>query len=278
MKKINLLGRGYIGTEFYRQNACDVVVNSKFDYVPSTSNILYTISTTHNYHVYNNPNLDIDTNLTTLVTFLENVRKHYDDAEITFLSSWFVYGSKNPRFHLKEDARCDPTGFYSSTKLCAERLLVSYCNTFGIKYRILRLCNVIGGYDAGMGKKKNALQYMITELCKGHEIDLYDDDACRDYLDIRDVARAIKLAMNSASGETINIASGESYAIKDLIEYAQDKIGKGKINLVPAPEFHKIVQTSKIFLDRTKISKLGFTPEYSVYDTIDGIIENYEDN
>ncbi len=273
---INLFGKGYIGTEFVRQFGTDVLVNDKFDYMPVSNKVLYTISTTDNYNVQDAPYLDIDTNLTTLITFLENMRKVFGKtSEITFLSSWFVYGVQE-EFPVKEDAPCYPKGFYSITKLAAEQLLASYCKTFGMNYRILRLCNVIGGNDKGMGKKKNALQYMITQLCNNQEVTLYDSDVYRDYMDVRDVVEAIKLVMKSPStfGEIINIGSGTSHKVQDLVRYANKLIMTGKIKSVHVPEFHKKVQTNKMEMDVTKLDALGFFPRYSIYKTIEEIIEN----
>ena len=43
----------------------------------------------------------------------------------------------------QENALCDPKGFYSITKRTAEQLLISYCETFNIKYRIVRILCVV---------------------------------------------------------------------------------------------------------------------------------------
>lgn len=275
MTLITLMGKGYIGLEFYRQFYFETLINDRFDYLPATNKALITISTTDNYNVYEHPHLDIDTNLSVFITILENMRKaHGSDSDITFLSSWFCYGAQETT-PVKEAAYCNPKGFYSITKRCAEQLLESYCNTFGMKYRILRLCNVIGGNDKKAGKKKNALQYMINELCAGRDIDLYDTPIYRDYLDVKDVIKAIRVAMSSPSGEIINIGSGKGHLIQDLIKYAHAEIqGTGQISRIETPEFHKSVQTDKMILDNTKITKMGFVPKYSVYDTIDEIIAN----
>jgi len=273
--KISLFGNGYIGKEFVHQFGDEVIVQDKFDYASRTPKVLYGISTVHNYHVKKKPYLDIDTNLTTLVTFLENMRRiHGEKSDITFLSSWFVYGRQD-FVPVKETAGCNPTGFYSVTKYAAEMLLASYCKTYNMKYRILRLCNVIGGVDEKADRKKNALQYMITELAKGRVVDyLYDTKCYRDYMDVRDVVRAIKIAMKSASGEIINIGSGNGKMVKALVKYANDEIGgKGLLGLMPVPEFHKTVQTDKMVLDVSKLKELGFTQQYSIHETIKDIIK-----
>ena len=64
---------------------------------------------------------------------------------------------KTKNLPVNESQPCDPKGFYSITKKCAEDLLISFCNTFGVKYRIIRLCNVMGKGDKGASSKKNAI-------------------------------------------------------------------------------------------------------------------------
>ncbi|MBT7009109.1 NAD(P)-dependent oxidoreductase [Candidatus Peregrinibacteria bacterium] len=274
--KISLFGNGYIGKEFVRQFEDDVIIQDKFDYASRTPKVLYGISTVHNYHVKKKPYLDIDTNLTTLVTFLENMRRiHGEKSDITFLSSWFVYGRQD-FVPVKETACCNPTGFYSVTKYAAEMLLASYCKTYNMKYRILRLCNVIGGVDEKADRKKNALQYMITELVKGRKVDyLYDTECYRDYMDVRDVVRAIKIAMTSESGEIINIGSGNGRIVKEIIEDVHCEVrGINLLELIPIPKFHKDVQTDNMVLDVSKLKSMGFVQQYSLQDTIEDIIKH----
>ena len=82
----------------------------------------------------------METNLILLLRMLDNAHKKFgEDFCVNYVSTWFVYGlgEGNP---VKEDTCCNPTGFYSITKLAAEQLLKSFCSTFGIKYRILRPC------------------------------------------------------------------------------------------------------------------------------------------
>ena len=70
-------------------------------------------------------------------------------------------------------------------------MLKSYCRTFDINYRILRLCNVYGDSDKGVSKKKNALQYLISQLQQNKDIDLYNDGMFyRDYMYVDDVCLA----------------------------------------------------------------------------------------
>ena len=119
---------GFIGTNFCNLYKNDVVTIPRDNRTPLSRDVLYLISTTHNYHVFDDPFLDIDTNLTTLIEVLEQCRGK--DTIFNFISSWFVYGDTD--LPAKETSNCDPKGFYSITKRTAEQLLVSYLSLIHI--------------------------------------------------------------------------------------------------------------------------------------------------
>jgi nucleoside-diphosphate-sugar epimerase len=158
---------GFVGSKFVEMYGNQCVSISRNDNETKSKDILYFISTVDNYNVLTNPYLDINTNLTKLISVLQACRGN--DFVFNFISSWFVYGKiDNPP--ATETTNCNPTGFYSITKYAAEKLLASYCETFGFKYRILRLTNIIGKGDKKASNKKNALQYMIQCLQKNEPI------------------------------------------------------------------------------------------------------------
>lgn len=270
-------GFGFVGSEFVRQNP-EVVVQDKYDYHSKTSRALTFISTTHNYNIFDRPYLDIDTNLLILIEILEHMRKeHESNSELSFISSWFVYGDVD--CPAREDSCCNPKGFYSITKRAAEQLLISYCETFGMKWRILRLANIIGIGDRKISRKKNALQYMISEVAKGNGIDyLYQGDYHRDYMDVRDCERAIKLVLEKGNtNEIYNIGNGVPVNINDTVFMARYISGKeSNISFMDVPEFHKQVQVKDMWLDNSKISRLGYRPEFSIADTVTDLVEYYQ--
>ena len=256
-------GTGFIGSNFltlYKDNFKIPREGRK----PLTKDILYLISTIHNYHVYDNINLDVNTNLNILCEVLENCRNK--DITINFISSWFVYG-KTKKMPAKETDRCFPTGFYSITKKCAEDLLISFCKTFEVNYRIIRLCNILGNNDKGASRKKNALIWLINCLKKDLNIDLYDNgDPIRDVLHVDDACAAIQLICNnSPKNEIYNVGSGQPTQIKTIIELAKKKLNsKSKINYIKAPSFHQLVQAKDFWMDVNKLRNLGFTEKYNL--------------
>ena len=270
-------GSGFVGSEFTKQNP-GCIVNARDDYSVKEKNILYMISTVTNYHVKTNPYIDIDTNLTTLMKVLEQIKNNMLQAEdgyvFNFISSWFVYGETEMPAH--EESNCYPNGFYSITKRCAEQLLISYCETFGIKYRILRLANVAGHGDKKASPQKNALQHMINELKAGRDVNVYDGgNLYRDYIHVSDVARAIKLIMETGEvNTTYNVGNGQPLLFKDMIEYAKELIGgEGRLVPIEIPQFHRTVQVRSMWMLSDKLKSLGYTPNYNMKAIIEDMVK-----
>jgi len=273
MNKMSVFGAtGFIGSRFCEMYPENIIKIDRNDYVPKTNDILYFISTTDNYNIFSNPELDIETNLLILIKVLKNCKK---GDTINFVSSWFVYG--DTPLPAKEDAYCNPKGFYSITKRTAEQILISYCQTMEINYRIFRLSNVIGETDKGVSKKKNALQYLISEMKNNNDINLYHGgNFIRDYTYVNDICSGIALSIEKSNlNSIVNVGSGNAYNFLELMNYCKNKLNSNsKFNTIEPTDFHKIVQVKDMYLDTEKLKLLGFVPKYSVYDALDIIIEN----
>lgn len=272
---INVFGKGFVGTRYCELTPHTKIVNDREDYVVASqiTDIVYFISTVDNYNVHTDMHIDINTNLNVLMDVLKSFRENSPDAVFNFISSWFVYG--NVPLPAKEDSHCDPRGFYSITKRAAEQMLISYCETFGLKYRILRLGNVLGASDNKVSKKKNALQYMINQIKEDQDINLYDNGTFyRDYSHVDDIVQGINLVIEKGEVNDIyNIGSGEPTYIKDAMEYAIKTYASfSTLNSIPPADFHGVVQTKNMVLDISKIKSLGYVPKYSFYDTVDSLL------
>lgn len=273
MNKIQIFGgHGYVGGN-YAKFVRDAIVVEKTDYTvnKNASDVVYFISTVSNYNVLNDPYLDINTNLTLLMRILEQCKN--TNTVFNFISSWFVYGDTAvPAF---ETSYCNPKGFYSITKRTAEQLLVSFCETFNIKYRILRLANVVGGHDPKASAQKNALTFLINQLKNGRDIKLYDNgNLYRDYIHNNDVAAAINLIIEKGPiNEIYNISNGVPYLFKDIIHKAHKLIhNPGKIVSISIPNFHKTVQVHSMWMNNDKIKLLGYIPKYEIDQIIQDLV------
>jgi nucleoside-diphosphate-sugar epimerase len=281
-KQISVFGStGFIGSKFCELYKDDVVKIPRESLVPETNEILYFISTIDNYNVHTDLHIDIDTNLTVLMNVLDNIKDRENREEVTFnfISSWFVYG-QNHEIPFREDySKCNPTGFYSITKYCAEQLLISFCETYNIKYRILRLANVVGEGDKKISKKKNAVQFLIKEIVNNRDVPLYyGGEVLRDYIYVNDVCDAVKLCIDKApTNEIINIGSGQPYRFLDIINTAiQAAESTSHIQQIQPTKFHNIVQVRHSYLDISKLMSYGFKIKYDIKDIVMLLVNHYK--
>jgi nucleoside-diphosphate-sugar epimerase len=262
MDKISVFGStGFIGKRFCELYPDSIIKISREDVVPKSNNVLYLISTTHNYHVFTDPYLDINTNLLHFIKVLKQFKVLYEfdkNAIFTLISTWFsIAGCDIPA---KEEYIGRPRGFYGITAWCRERLLIDYCNTFGLNYKILRLANVFGEGDKPNGKK-NALQYLILDILKNEDVFLYHGgDVIRDYIFVDDVCMATNLCMSKGNSNTIyHIGNGIPYKFGELIQIAKNSSGYQKrLNSIPPSDFHKKIQVKDFYMDISKIKQLGY--------------------
>jgi nucleoside-diphosphate-sugar epimerase len=277
MNKISVFGSGgFIGSRFCEMFPDDVIKIPRDSREPETNSILNFISTTHNYHMYNDIFKDINTNVIIMLEILEAANiKFGTDFTFNQLSTWSVYG--NVDLPVSENSYCNPTGFYSITKRTAEQLLIAYCKVFGVNYRILRLCNVLGETDRIIPKKKNALQYLINELKNNKDINLYNNgEFLREYMYVDDICEGIYLCLEKGdNNEIYNIGSGEMQVFGKMIDYCIEKLNStSKVNRINPSGFHNIVQARDMFLDTSKLIKLGFKSKHTIYETLDIIMRN----
>ena len=266
--KLSIYGStGFIGSNFMKFYPKHIAINRE-NLKPNSKDILYLISTVDNYNIFDDITKDVKVNLELLCKVLNYCKS--EDLTFNFISSWFVYG-KTKNLPADESQICNPKGFYSITKKCAEDLIISFCNTFNVKYRILRLCNVLGKGDLRASSKKNAITWMINQLKLNKKIDLYNEGRVfRDIMHIRDVCDAINMICNNgAKNEIYNIGSGKPTELRSIIDLAYRYTNSSsQINFISPPPFHTKVQSQDFWMDNTKLKKLGFSQKIPIETTI----------
>ena len=267
--KLSIYGStGFIGSHFI--NIYPGQLQIKRDILkPASNDILYFISTVDNYNIFEDITKDVKVNLELLCKVLENCKS--SNITFNFISSWFVYG-RDCTLPAEESHTCKPTGFYSITKKCAEDLLISFCKTFEVKYRIIRLCNVLGKGDKGVSSKKNAVTWMINRLKENQSINLYDNGQVdRDFMHVKDVCNAINLICKKGNkNEIYNVGSGKPTKLKYIIDLAYEYTkSSSKINIINEPTFHSNVQNKNFWMSNYKLRSLGFEQKISIEKTIE---------
>ena len=264
-KMISVFGHsGFIGTHFCNKYSDEVIKIPREDRVPQSEDILYLISTNTNYNVYKDATLDVKTNLLVLLEVLQN----FNPVQHTFnfVSSWFTYGTT--KLPATETSPCNPKGFYSITKKAAEDLLISFCRTFGVKYRIFRLANVYGIGD-NYSKEKNAFQYLLDKLYNNEEVKLYyGGEFVRDFIHVDDACGAMRHFMYFGEpNEIYNIGNGLPFNFGKLIKFCKEELNSSsKISTMEPTEFHNIVQVKDFWMNTDKLKSTGFVCRKDFHD------------
>lgn len=176
-----------------------------------------------------------------------NIRGMYNVFEIArvkkasgviFSSSAAVYG--NHEGVVTEATLALPETPYGLHKLMGEQLATMYTNCFSLPTVSLRYFNVYGKGHHETGSYAPVIAKFLQQKRNNTPITITGDGLqTRDFVHVRDVARANVLAINllsSSKNYCFNVCTGESYSIKKIAE----TIG-GEIQFVAAR--HEIKQS-----------------------------------
>lgn len=156
---------------------------------------------------------------------------------------------------------------YALSKYDQERL----CLLFGQAYRLpavaLRLFNTYGPRQALSNPYTGVLAIFAARVLNGRSPLVYEDGRQRrDFVNVKDVARAFRLALerDEANGEAINIASGHSVSIGELAQRLSEVLGQRHPGAVLAGKY-RVGDVRHCFADIGKARRLlGFEPSVSL--------------
>lgn len=118
---------------------------------------------------------------------------------------------------------------YALSKFVQERLCLMLGESYGIDTVALRLFNVYGPRQALSNPYTGVLAIFAARLLNGRRPLVFEDgEQQRDFVHVRDVAQAVRLALETpgAAGETFNIGSGEAVRIREVAERLAADLGR----------------------------------------------------
>jgi dTDP-L-rhamnose 4-epimerase len=171
-----------------------------------------------------------------------------------------------------ETKQVDLASIYALTKYAQERSCLITGGAYGIDTVALRLFNVFGPGQALSNPYTGVLANFGARLLHGQAPIIFEDgQQKRDFVHVRDVARAFHLAMHSkdAAGHVINIGSGRAYTIAYVAEILAEAMGVPQLK----PQFLHKARAGDIrhcFADVSKARDLlGFAPTGFLEDRLD---------
>lgn len=138
--------------------------------------------------------------------------------KLVFTSSAAVYGVQPPgSAPLAETAPLDPANPYGASKLAGEFYVRSYSGLGDLDWTVLRLANVYGP-----GQRTDLEGGVVARFCAavraGEPATIYGDGRQeRDFVHVTDVARAFLLALERGGGRTLNVSTGRTTRIRELL-------------------------------------------------------------
>lgn len=173
---------------------------------------------------FRDPLLTWNTNVLGSLNLLEAIKQQALDAFVVFASSSEVYGEAfKVGVALDESSPCLPMNPYAASKLAAELAFEQYFKQ-GIRGVIARPFNHIGlGQSPDFVTASFARQIALIESGKQVPVmQVGNLDACRDFLDVRDVCAAylqlLELREVQDHPRLFNIASGNARKIRSILD------------------------------------------------------------
>ena len=202
--------------------------------------------------------------------------------DIVFSSTAATYGDpiEDP---ISEGHPQLPINPYGETKLVVEKTLKWYAGAYGLRYAALRYFNAAGADpDGEIGEDHTPESHLIPlaiEAAMGRRpmLDLYGTDyptpdgtAVRDYIHVRDLAEAHRLALAALRQGTpslhLNLGTGRGHSVREVIA----AVGRAAGRPVPFREVARRAGDPPSLVADPRRAKelLHWTPQYPDIDTI----------
>jgi UDP-glucose 4-epimerase len=222
------------------------------------------------------PRKDLEQNTIATWNVLEAMRAT-GAGRIAFSSTGSVYGE--PHVFPTPEAAPFPvqTSLYAASKLAAEGLIAAYSEGFGMQSYIFRFVSILGerythGHVFDFYRQLKAHPDYLDVLGNGRQR--------KSYLYVRDCVAAILTAMEKA-GEKVNIfnlGTDEYCEVKDSIGWITGRLGVSPELRYAGGERGWVGDSPFIFLDCSRIRRLGWEPQLTIQQGIVRTVDFLENN
>jgi UDP-glucose 4-epimerase len=214
-------------------------------------------------------------------TELIAIAKRNNVKKFIFSSTAAVYGSPDSMDPCKEDGPKAPISPYGDSKYQAESAVTAFINTLGNHGTSLRFFNVVGTAAPELldNSVENLVPIVLGKLNKGEAPTIFGTDyptpdgtCIRDYVDVRDIARAHLAAADATTKlpETMNIGTGRGASVREIIKLVLDATNKADTKVIETDR--RAGDPAFLCADVTLAkSAMGFESKYSLEESIKSI-------
>ena len=222
----------------------------------------------HLASVANDPCGDLDPKLTWEISCLATMQladraKRKGIERFIYASSGSVYGiSDEPQ--VTEDLELFPLSEYNKTKMCAERIMLSYADDMTVQ--IVRPATVCG-FSPRM-RLDVSVNMLTMQALENGRITVFGGDQTRPNVHIDDITDLYIFLMNNPQVTGVYNAGFENISILDIAKMVADVVD-AEIVVTPSndPRSYRV--------NSDKLLAAGFTPKKTVQDAINEIVGLY---
>jgi len=216
----------------------------------------------------------ITVNIEGSVALLEAVRELDLDCKVLLASSTEVYSPALDDTPLDVGNAIQPRTPYGVSKLAMEQMAAIYAYAYNMHVVVTRTTNHTGpGQDGPYAVTSFAKQIIAIERGEQDELKHGDLTSFKSYLDVRDVVKAYRLAIDMPP-HIYNIASDETYEMQSLLDRL---VANAKVPVKTSKDTSLIrpyAPDKTRYLTSSKLKEAGWKPEYNIERTLRDVL-NY---
>lgn len=216
-----------------------------------------------------------DNNVNSTIKLL-TAAKNQNVKKVIFSSSSAVYGN-NTNTPLKESELMTPTSPYAASKATCELYLQAFKESYGLKSIALRYFNVFGPKQDKNSQYAAVIPNFIDAILNNKNPIIYGDgQQTRDFIFVKDVAKANISAAKSNYTQPVNIATGKKLTINRLYEIIANSLDS---DLKPTYVDKRKGDITHSIANIDKMSKINFKSDYSNFEKqINKTIQWFKEN
>jgi UDP-glucose 4-epimerase len=196
-------------------------------------------------------------------------------CRVVYASTSSLYSGLTPPH--REDMTIQVTDYYTEARLAMERIAELYNRLFEVSSVGLRFFSVYGPKEKSKKQYANMVSQFMWEMMEGKAPMIYGDgNQTRDFVYVKDLVKALRLASDSDYHGILNVGTGKAYSFNDVVRILNKKLGSAIEPIHVENPIKNYVRATLADPSKTK-EILGFESHYSLEDGIGELVRYYEE-